>query len=103
MWGGGTQTSTQSTAPNNPAVDATTTQLLTGLQNQFASGSKPFGQSLQPGAGDTTQQSWASMLGAANNPAYSTAINDTMRSQGAIASGQNISDPTYDRVRSGAI
>src|SRR5690606_11272715 len=54
MGGGGTQTSTQSTAPNNPAVDATTTQLLTGLQNQYASGSKVFGQSLQPGMSGTT-------------------------------------------------
>jgi hypothetical protein len=103
MGGGGTQTSTQSTTPNNPAVDATTTKLLTGLQAQYDKGSSVFGQSLQPGAGDTTQQSWASMLGAANNPDYSTAIKDTMKSQGAIASGQNISDPTYDRVRSGAI
>lgn len=72
--GGGTQTSTQSTTPNNPAVDAATTKLLTGLQSQYDKGSAVYGQSLQPGAGATTQQSWASMLGAANNPTYSAGV-----------------------------
>ena len=92
MGGGGTQTSTQSTAPNNPAVDATTTQLLTGLQNQYASGSKVFGQSLQPGAGDTTQQSWASMLGAANNPAYSAGVSGATADFADAAAGNQFGD-----------
>src|SRR5690554_2874951 len=74
MGGGATQTATSTTAPSNPAVDATTTKLLTGLQSQYDKGSQVFGQSLQPGAGDTTQQSWASMLGAANNPAYNDGV-----------------------------
>lgn len=103
MGGGGTEEVKQVSGPTNPMVDSTTTKLLTGLQGQVDKGTAVFGQSLNPGAGQTTQNSWASMLGAANNPGYSTAINDTMKSQGAIASGQNISDPTYDKVRTGAI
>lgn len=103
MGGGDTQTTTSTSGPANPLVDSTTTKLLTGLQGQVDKGTAVFGQSLNPGAGQTTQNSWASMLSAANNPDYSGAINDTLKTQGAIASGQNISDPTYDRVRSNAI
>lgn len=74
MGGGGTETKTESTAPNNPMVDSTTTKLLGSLQSQMDKGTAVFGQSLQPGAGQTTQNSWASTLGAANNPAYSSGV-----------------------------
>lgn len=103
MAGGGTETATESTAPNNPMVDSTTTKLLSGLQAQYDKGSSVYTQSLQPGAGKTTQNAWASTLSAANNPAYSAAMGDMIKQQGAIATGQNISDPTFDKVRSGAI
>lgn len=72
--GGETQTTTSTSGPTNPAVDATTTKLLTGLQGQMDKGTAVFGQSLNPGAGQTTQNAWASTLGSANNPAYSSGV-----------------------------
>lgn len=74
MGGDKTETTTQTSGPTNPLVDKTTTQLLTGLQSQVGKGTAVFGQSLQPGAGATTQQSWASMLSGANNPAYNAGV-----------------------------
>lgn len=74
MGGGGTETTTQTSGPQNPMVDQTTTKLLTGLQGQVDKGTAVFGQSLNPGAGQTTQNSWASMLSAANNPDYNAGV-----------------------------
>lgn len=74
MGGGGTQQTTSTTASANPAVTATTTDLLKRLQTQVGKGTAVFDKSLNPGAGATTQNSWASMLGAANNPAYSAGV-----------------------------
>lgn len=74
MGGGGTETTTQTSGPTNPAVDATTTKLLTNLQGQVDRGTAVFDQSLNPGAGATTQNSWSSMLNASNNPAYSRGV-----------------------------
>jgi hypothetical protein len=72
--GGGTETTTQTSGPTNAMVDPTITKLLTGLQGQVDKGTAVFDKSLNPGAGQTTQNSWASMLGAANNPAYSVGV-----------------------------
>lgn len=74
MGGGGTETQTTTSGPTNPMVDSTTTKLLSGLQGQVDKGTAVFNQSLNPGAGATTQNSWASMLSAANNPAYSQGV-----------------------------
>lgn len=74
MGGGGTETTTQTSGSTNPAVDATVTQLLSGLQSQARKGVAVFDQTLNPGAGQTSQNAWASMLNAANNPAYSAGV-----------------------------
>lgn len=74
MGGGGTETTTQTSGPTNPMVDSTTTKLLTGLQGQVDKGTAVFNQSLNPGAGLTTQQSWTSMMNAANNPDYNAGV-----------------------------
>lgn len=101
--GGTTNTTTQqsSTAPANPAVTATQTQLLTGLQNAYSGGMKVFDKSLYAGTGANTQAGWDSTLAAARNPTYSNAVNNTMNDFGAIASGQRfgMNDPGYAQLR----
>lgn len=72
--GNDTQTVSSTSGPTNPMVDSTTTKLLTGLQGQVDKGTAVFGQSLNPGAGQTTQNSWNAMLNAGNNPAYSAGV-----------------------------
>lgn len=100
-----TTTNTSSSAPANPDVTATQSKLLKGLQGAYDGGVKVFDKSLYPGAGSTTQQGWQSMLNAANNPAYSGAINNTIGDFGAIASGQRfgMNDPGYAQLRQKAI
>jgi hypothetical protein len=100
--GGTTQTtSTQTSAPSNPEVEKTQTQLLKGLQDTYSGGIKVFNQSLYPGVGGTTQQGWNAMLGFANDPGYSDAIKSTIGDFGAIASGQRfgMNDPGYATLR----
>lgn len=101
--GGTTNTTTQqsSTAPANPAVTATQTQLLTGLQNAYAGGMKVFDKSLYAGTGQNTQAGWDATLAAARNPNYSNAVNSTMDDFGAVASGQRfgMNDPGYAQLR----
>lgn len=92
MGGGGTEKTTTTSGPTNPAVDATTTKLLTGLQGQVDKGTAVFGQSLNPGAGATTQQSWASMLGAANNPAFSAGVSGATADFADAAAGNRFGD-----------
>lgn len=98
-------TTTSSTAPANPAVTATQTKLLEGLQNAYAGGMKVFDKSLYAGAGGNTNAGWNATLAAANNPAYSGAINDTMGEYGQIASGQRfgMNDPGYAKIRQNVI
>ncbi len=107
MGGGGTNTTTQqsSTAPANPAVTATQTQLLTGLQNAYSGGMKVFDKPLYAGTGQNTQAGWDSTLAAARNPTYSNAINGAMGDFGAIASGQRfgMNDPGYAKIRQNVI
>lgn len=87
MGGGGTQKTTSTTAPTNPAVDATTTKLLNNLQGQVDKGSAVYGQTLNPGAGATTQQSWQSLLSGANNPTYNAGVSGAMAELADAAAG----------------
>jgi hypothetical protein len=105
MGGGGTETTTQTSGPTNPAVDATTTKLLTNLQGQVDKGTAVFDQSLNPGAGSTTQNSWASMLGASNNPDYSRGVAGATSDFADIAAGKRfgMNDPGYAAMRAGAL
>ena len=100
MGGGGTETTTQTSGPTNPAVDATTTKLLTGLQGQFDKGTAVFDKSLNPGAGDTTQRSWASMLTAADNPTYNAGIKGATADFADAAAGNQYgaNDPYYKQL-----
>lgn len=100
MGGGGTTQSTQTTAPTNPAVDATTTKLLNNLQGQVDKGSAVYGQTLNPGAGATTQQGWQQLLAGANNPTYSAGISGAMGDFADAAAGNQNSanDPYYRQL-----
>lgn len=101
MGGGGTETTTQTSAPANPAVEATTTKLLTNLQGQIDRGSSVYGQTLNPGAGQTTQNAWASSLSAASNPAYSAGVSGATSDFADIAAGNRFgtNDPGYAAMR----
>lgn len=100
-----TTTNTSSTAPANPAVTKTQTALLKGLQDAYTGGMKVFDKSLYAGAGGNTNAGWNATIAAANNPAYSGAINDTMGEYGQIASGQRfgMNDPGYAKIRQNVI
>lgn len=100
MGGGGTETTVQKSGPTNPQVDKTTTQLLTQLQGQVGKGTAVYDKTLNPGAGATTQQSWASMLGAANNPAYSAGIKGATADFADAAAGNQYgaNDPYYAKL-----
>lgn len=104
MGGGGTETQTTTSGPTNPMVDSTTTKLLSGLQGQVDKGTAVFNQSLNPGAGSTTQNSWASMLSAANNPAYSAGVSGATSDFADIAAGNRFgtNDPGYAALRAKA-
>lgn len=103
--GNDTNTTTQTSGPTNPMVDQTVTKLLGGLQSQVDKGTAVFNQSLNPGAGQTTQQAWGSMLGAANNPAYSAGISGATSQMADIAAGNRfgMNDPGYATMRQGAL
>lgn len=96
-----TKTSTSSTAPSNPNVTATVNKLLSGVNSAYDRGPKTFNESLVPGAGQTTQNAWASSLAAAGNPAFANGISGALESFGRTASGANIGqkDPGYAAVR----
>lgn len=98
--GGGNDTSTQTSAPSNPAVTATTNKLLGGLNTQFDKGTAVFGKTLNPGAGQTTQNSWTAALGAANNPAYSAGVNGAISDFSRAAQGGDAgaNDPYYKQL-----
>jgi hypothetical protein len=96
-----TNQQTSTSGSSNPAVNATATTLaqkLGGLANQPA---PFFNQSTYQPAGQTTQNSWATALTAANNPAFTGGINGTISSLGNIASGNDFgtNDPTYAALR----
>jgi hypothetical protein len=105
MASGDVTTSSTTSAPSNPDVNPTVSQLLKGVQSEFGKTPAVFGQSLYPGVGSTTQQGWQGMLGAANNPTYSGAVQDTIGDFGQIASGQRfgMNDPGYATLRQNVI
>jgi hypothetical protein len=87
MAGGGTTSSTSSTAPANPAVTSTLNSLLGsggGVQGIFARGPQVFNQSTYSPAGSTTQNAWQSSLGAANNPAYASGVSSALTDNNAL-------------------
>lgn len=106
MGGGGTNTTTQqtSTAPANPAVTATQTKLLTGLQGAYDQGMKVFDKPLYAGAGSTTQQGWNSTLGAAGNQNYAGGVNSAIADFADTASGNKfgMNAPGYATLRANA-
>lgn len=91
--GGDTQTTTSTSAPSNPAVDATVTKILGGVNSQLDTSPKVFGESLYGGVGPTTQQGWTSALTAANNPDYTSGIKGAIKSYSDIAAGNFGNDP----------
>lgn len=104
MSGSDTQTTTSSTGSSSPAVTSTLNKLLGsggGVQGLFDKGPQVFGQSLYNPAGGTTQNAWASSLGAANNPDYAAGINGAISNQANIAAGNGIgtTDPSYQAMR----
>jgi hypothetical protein len=103
--GGDKQETVTTSGSTNPMVDSTTTKLLSGLQGQVDKGTAVFDQSLNPGAGSTTQNSWASMLGASNNPDYSRGVAGATSDFADIAAGNRfgMNDPGYAAMRAGAL
>lgn len=102
--GGSVQTQSQTTAPANPDVQPTVSKLMKGLQGAYDSGVKVFNQSLYPGVGDTTRNSWATTLNAANNPAYSQSVGGALADFGDVAAGNRfgMDDPGYAALRAKA-
>jgi len=105
MGGGGTETTTTSSAPSNPDVNPTLSKVLTGVQGQVDSGYKVFDKSLNPGAGATTQNAWGSMLSASKNPDYANGIAGATSDFADIAAGNRFgtNDPGYSAMRQGAL
>jgi hypothetical protein len=105
--GGGTNTttSTSSSAPTNPDVQATASKLAKGISTAYDTGPQVFGESLYSPAGATTQDAWAKAIGAANNPDYAAGTSGAIKSFSDIASGKQIlqDNPAYAKVRQNAI
>ncbi len=99
-----TSTNTSTSAPSNPNVTATLNKLLGGVSSAYDAGAPatPNYSTFSP-AGSTTQNAWASSLGAANNPAYSNAVQGAINYSGGLAGGQSgLQDPTYQALRAKA-
>jgi hypothetical protein len=96
MGGGGTDTSTSTSAPLNPEVNSTLSKLLQGVQATY-----------QPGSGtpETLNTGWNSQLGAATNPDYARGVAGSTSELADIASGKRfgMNDPGYADMRQGAI
>lgn len=95
------QTSTSSTASSNPAVTNTTNKLLGGIDAAWAKGPAVWEDTLYGGQGATTKQGISSLIGSANNPAYSQGVQGAIQSFGDTAAGKNIgvNAPGYQAVR----
>lgn len=98
--GGNTNKTTTSTGSASPAVTATTDKLLNGLSAQYDKGTAVNPVNLFSGAGDTTKNSWASALSAANNPEYAAGINGAISDYSRAASGGDAAanDPYYAKL-----
>jgi hypothetical protein len=73
-----TTTNTSSTAPTNPAVTATTNNLLGKLDAATNAGVPVFNQSLYSPAGAWTQTAWNRSIQDAYNPDFSKGINGAL-------------------------
>jgi hypothetical protein len=100
-----TQQVVQTTGSSDPQVKATLDKVLGQVNTAVDQGAPAtFGSSLYSPAGSTTTGAWNSALTAASNPAYSTAINNTINSLGTAASGGDYgtNDPEYAALRAKA-
>lgn len=99
--GGSTNTTTQTSAPSNPAVTNTQNSLLAGIDKAYAAGPTVFNESLYGGQGATTKSGIQSLINSANNSGYSTGVQGAIDSFGRTASGANlgVNDPGYSTIR----
>lgn len=101
--GGGSKTTTQSssTTSNSPQVTALTNNLASQLQTQLNAGSKVYQNPLYTGLSSTTTGGINALTNAANNPGYSSAINDTIGEFGQIAAGNRMgqNDAQWNTVK----
>lgn len=95
MWGGDTETTTQTSAPSNPDVNPTLSKLLRGVQGTYDSA---------PTTPAALSQGWASQLGAAGNADYARGVTGSTRELADIASGSRfgMNDPGYAALRAKA-
>lgn len=95
------QTSSSSTTPTNPAVTATTSKLLGGIDSAYDKGPSVWNSSLYGGQGALTTRGLSDLTGTANNPAYSGGVQGAIDSFGKTASGANlgVNDPGYAAIR----
>jgi hypothetical protein len=100
-----TTTSTSSSAPTNPDVQATASKLAKGISTAYDAGPQVFGESLYSPAGSTTQDAWSKALTAANNPDYAASTAAGIKDFGDIAAGKRFgqNDPQYQRLRAKAM
>lgn len=100
-----TTTSTSSSAPTNPDVQATASKLAKGISTAFDTGPQVFNESLFQPAGATTQDAWAKALAAAGDPTYAAGVNGAMEDVADIAAGNRFgqNDPQYQRLRENAM
>lgn len=93
MWGGDTETTTQTSAPSNPDVNPTISKLLQGVQGKYTS-TEGSGNPAALNAG------WASQLDAAKNPAYTAGVNGAMTDFADAAAGNQYgaNDAAYAKL-----
>jgi len=105
MGGGGTdtQTTVQSSAPTNPAMQAAATTIGNQLNTQLNAGVKPYTESMVPGMSSQTQSGIDSIANNPNNSLFSNGISTAIGQQANIANGNVVDDPTRRRVLDDAI
>lgn len=93
MWGGDTETTTQTSAPSNPDVNPTLSKLLKGVQGTYDAGAAQ-------GNPAALTQGWASQLGAAGNTDYSNGVKSATSAFSDAASGLRYgdNDPYYKQL-----
>lgn len=98
---GGSNTTTTSTKPADPAVTATLDKLLGGVNTAYDKGPSVFNQSLYGGVGPTTSNAWSSALNAASNPDYASGANGAIANYAGVAAGNALgqNDPGYAALR----
>jgi len=98
MGGGGTETTTQSSAPSNPAMQAAATTIGNQLNTQLSAGVKPYTGSLAPALSGQTQ---AGIAGLGNNPndaTFASGVSTALGQQADIAGGNIANDAVRQRV-----